>query len=86
MFGGKISQPWFKVADRVIWDNDINPEGVAAQYSRKFGDVPVQRVRLRRGIHAENNVDGRGNPIQHTTCGCNTGSSARTCIRAKTSR
>jgi Putative porin len=42
MIGGRISQPWTKVAEsEVIWDNDVNPEGVAVQYSRKFGDTNV---------------------------------------------
>ena len=42
MIGGRMSQPWTKVAEsEVIWDNDINPEGVAVQYSRKFGDTNV---------------------------------------------
>lgn len=42
MFGGRMAQPWVKVAEsEIVWDNDINPEGVAAQYSRKFGDTNV---------------------------------------------
>ena len=42
MIGGRMSQPWTKVAEsEVIWDNDVNPEGVAVQYSRKFGDTNV---------------------------------------------
>ncbi len=42
MIGGRMSQPWTKVAEsEVIWDNDINPEGLAVQYSRKFGQTNV---------------------------------------------
>ncbi|HTK99175.1 MAG TPA: putative porin [Pseudomonadales bacterium] len=42
MIGGRMAQPWTKVAEtEMIWDNDVNPEGVAAQYSRKFGDTNV---------------------------------------------
>jgi Putative porin len=42
LLGGRMAQPWTKVAEsEMIWDNDINPEGVAAQYSRKFGDTNV---------------------------------------------
>jgi hypothetical protein len=42
MIGGRMAQPWTKVAEsELIWDNDINPEGVAAQYSRKFGNTNV---------------------------------------------
>jgi hypothetical protein len=40
IIGGRMAQPWVKVAEsEMIWDNDINPEGVAAQYNRKFGDT-----------------------------------------------
>jgi hypothetical protein len=42
MIGGRMAQPWTKVAEtEMIWDNDVNPEGVAAQYNRKFGDTNV---------------------------------------------
>jgi hypothetical protein len=42
MIGGRMSQPWVKVAEtEMIWDNDINPEGLAVQYSRKFGQTNV---------------------------------------------
>jgi Putative porin len=36
LFAGKMKQPWISMAD-VAWDNDINPEGFAAQYVRKSG-------------------------------------------------
>ena len=40
IWGGRMPQPWTKVAEsELVWDNDINPEGFAAQYSRKFGDT-----------------------------------------------
>ncbi|MEX6666543.1 putative porin [Pseudomonas sp. W2-17] len=32
VIGGKMAQPWVSEGD-VIWDNDINPEGLAATYS-----------------------------------------------------
>ena len=38
--GGRMAQPWVSESE-MIWDNDVNPEGVAAQYSRKFGDTNV---------------------------------------------
>jgi len=42
MIGGRMSQPWVKVGEsEMIWDNDINPEGLAVQYSRKFGQTNV---------------------------------------------
>ena len=36
LFAGKMKQPWISMAD-LAWDNDINPEGFAAQYVRKSG-------------------------------------------------
>lgn len=42
IWGGRMPQPWTKVAEsELVWDNDINPEGFAAQYSKKFGDTNV---------------------------------------------
>ena len=35
-FAGKMKQPWMSMGD-VIWDGDINPEGVAAGYTKKNG-------------------------------------------------
>jgi len=35
-FAGKFKQPWMSFGD-IIWDNDINPEGFAAQYTKKMG-------------------------------------------------
>jgi hypothetical protein len=32
IIGGKMAQPWVSMGD-IIWDNDINPEGLAATYS-----------------------------------------------------
>jgi hypothetical protein len=32
IIGGKMSQPWVSMGD-IIWDSDINPEGLAATYS-----------------------------------------------------
>ena len=40
IFGGKMRQPWEKVGD-VIWDNDVNPEGVAVKYSAKLGSADL---------------------------------------------
>ena len=42
MIGGRMSQPWVKVAEsEMVWDNDVNPEGIAVQYSRKFDQTNV---------------------------------------------
>jgi len=35
-FAGKMKQPWMSMGD-VIWDGDINPEGLAASYTKKDG-------------------------------------------------
>jgi polyhydroxyalkanoate synthesis regulator phasin len=37
VLGGKMKNPVYTV-DQLIWDNDIRPEGVAAQFNRKFND------------------------------------------------
>jgi hypothetical protein len=34
LVGGKMRQPFVKGAQNLFWDNDINPEGVAFQFSR----------------------------------------------------
>ena len=34
LIGGKMKQPFFKTSQSVFWDNDINPEGLALNYSR----------------------------------------------------
>lgn len=69
VYAGKIAQPWFNVAD-AIWDNDINPEGIAAQYSRKFG---VTELFGSVGVFTlKNNVTGKGNEF-HNDLRMNTG-------------
>lgn len=39
--GGKMKQPFFKPGQTLFWDNDVNPEGLAASFSRGmyFGTV-----------------------------------------------
>ncbi len=37
VIGGKMKNPIYTV-DQLIWDNDIRPEGVAAQFNRKVSD------------------------------------------------
>lgn len=37
---GKFAQPWYNVSsDGLIWDSDVNPEGVALKYKTKVGAV-----------------------------------------------
>jgi polyhydroxyalkanoate synthesis regulator phasin len=40
IFAGKMKQPWMALGD-VIWDGDINPEGFAASYQRKYGTTTL---------------------------------------------
>ena len=37
VIGGKMLQPWVSMGD-VIWDSDINPEGLAVTYKYPLGD------------------------------------------------
>jgi hypothetical protein len=37
---GKFKQPWYNVSsDGLIWDSDVNPEGIALTYKTKVGPV-----------------------------------------------
>ena len=57
LFAGKMKQPWISMAD-VAWDNDINPEGFAAQYVRKSGtNTLTSSVSY---MILKDNVDGDG--------------------------
>ncbi len=56
VIGGKMQQPWVSMGD-VIWDGDINPEGLAVTYSstrqqcrtvRQPGQLQPQGQRRRR--------------------------------------
>lgn len=38
--GGKIAQPWIAVND-LVYDHDVNPEGVAFSYEKKVGDFEL---------------------------------------------
>jgi hypothetical protein len=58
IIGGKMNQPWVNMGD-VIWDSDINPEGLALTYklplggkNELFGSVGHYTL--------EDNVDGEG--------------------------
>ncbi len=38
VYGGKMKNPFYKVGgNQLIWDGDLNPEGIAAKYVRPFG-------------------------------------------------
>ncbi|MCK4840914.1 MAG: putative porin [Methylococcales bacterium] len=39
---GKFGQPWYNVSSAgLVWDSDVNPEGVAVTYKTKLGDVQL---------------------------------------------
>lgn len=63
LIGGKMAQPWVSMGD-VIWDGDINPEGVAATYklplnqnAELFGSLGYYSLK--------DNVDGDGYQFKH---------------------
>jgi len=41
LIGGKFKQPWQQVSGGMVWDGDLNPEGVAARYTAKLGAAQV---------------------------------------------
>jgi hypothetical protein len=62
VFGGKMKQPWVSLGD-VIWDADINPEGVATTYSHKWG---MTELFGSAGYFVlQDNVDGEGVQFKH---------------------
>lgn len=62
VFGGKMKQPWVSLGD-VIWDGDINPEGGAVTYSRKFG---MNELFGSAGYYVlQDNIDGDGVQFEH---------------------
>jgi hypothetical protein len=63
IIGGKMNQPWVSMGD-VIWDGDINPEGLAATYSfplsgktELFGSAGHYTLK--------NNIDAEGTQFRH---------------------
>ena len=57
---GKIKQVWYKESD-MVWDNDINPEGIALKYSHKFEDSGLKLTAIGGYYILEDSVDGEGN-------------------------
>lgn len=63
LIGGKMAQPWVSMGD-IIWDSDINPEGLAATYklplnknAELFGSLGYYTLK--------DNVDGEGYQFNH---------------------
>jgi len=62
LIGGKMAQPWVSMGD-VIWDGDINPEGVAATYKMPLGGAELFGS---AGYYVlTDNVDGEGRQFNH---------------------
>ena len=58
LIGGKMAQPWV-TEEQLIWDDDINPEGVASLYSHSFGGMEL--FGSTGAFTLKNNVNGNGN-------------------------
>jgi hypothetical protein len=41
LIGGKFKQPWQQVSGGMVWDGDLNPEGVAARYTAQLGGAKI---------------------------------------------
>ena len=59
LIGGKMPQPWVSMGD-VIWDSDINPEGLAATYKHNLGNSGVEMFGRAGYYTLKDNVDGEG--------------------------
>jgi hypothetical protein len=63
LIGGKLNQPWVNMGD-VIWDGDINPEGVAATYKLPLGGS-TELFGSTGYYNLSDNVDGEGVQFRH---------------------
>ena len=59
LIGGKMPQPWVSMGD-VIWDSDINPEGLAAPYKHNLGNSGIEMFGSAGYYTLKDNVDGEG--------------------------
>lgn len=62
LIGGKMMQPWVSMGD-VIWDSDINPEGVAVTYRTNLGAAELFGSAGHYTL--KDNVDGDGVQFKH---------------------
>jgi hypothetical protein len=58
LIGGKMAQPWIS-EEQLIWDDDVNPEGLAALYSHEISAVEL--FGSTGAFTLKNNVNGNGN-------------------------
>ncbi|MCP1443995.1 hypothetical protein J3D54_003127 [Pseudomonas sp. GGS8] len=63
VIGGKMLQPWVSMGD-VIWDSDINPEGLAVTYKYPLGSSAELFGSL-GNYNLKDNVDGEGVQFRH---------------------
>ena len=63
IIGGKMLQPWVNMGD-VIWDSDINPEGLAVTYKYPLGGSAELFGSL-GNYNLKDNVDGDGVQYRH---------------------
>ncbi|MBF8722860.1 MULTISPECIES: putative porin [Pseudomonas] len=62
LIGGKMPQPWVSMGD-IIWDSDINPEGVAVTYKTDLGGAEL--FGSAGHYNLKDNVDGDGVQFKH---------------------
>ncbi|GAB4355756.1 MAG: putative porin [Immundisolibacter sp.] len=62
VIGGKMKQPWTAVGD-IVWDGDINPEGVAVTYGTDLGGAEL--FASAGYFVLKDNVDGQGVKFKH---------------------
>lgn len=63
LIGGKMLQPWVNMGD-VIWDGDINPEGLTATYKHAIGGKN-ELFGSAGYYNLKDNVDGEGVQFRH---------------------
>ncbi|MBC3951990.1 putative porin [Pseudomonas folii] len=63
VIGGKMNQPWVSMGD-VIWDGDINPEGLATTYSIPLGGK-TELFGSAGYYTLKDNIDGEGTQFRH---------------------
>lgn len=63
IIGGKMLQPWVSMGD-VIWDGDINPEGLAATYKLPLGSS-AELFGSAGYYTLKDNIDGEGTQFRH---------------------
>ena len=62
VIGGKMLQPWVSMGD-IIWDSDINPEGLALTYKYPLGNTELFGSAGHYTL--KDNVDGDGVQFKH---------------------